>query len=75
MQGSRGTEGGGRRAGLHALTRARRSLTVDLQDGSDRPRELLRLLGQRGRGPGTFLVAGGQCLRRRPHFDVSRAGK
>ncbi len=51
------------------------SLTVDLQDGSDRPRELLRLLGKRGRSPGTLLVTGRNALRRRPDFYVSRAAK
>lgn len=50
-----------------------RSLTVDIQDGSDSPSELLRLLGECGRRPRAFLVAGSETLRRRPDFDVSGA--
>lgn len=52
-----------------------RSLTVDLQDGSDSPCELLRLLGERGRGPGTLFVARRETLRRRADFNVSGAAK
>lgn len=52
-----------------------RSLTVDLQDGSDSPCELLRLLGERGRSPGTLFVARRETLRRRSHFNVSGAAK
>lgn len=75
MQGSRETGRGGGRAGRHAWRRAERSLTVDLQDGSDSPCELLRLLGERGRSPGAFLVTRREALRRRPDFNVSGAEK
>lgn len=63
---------------MHAWRRAERverSLTVDLQDGSDSPCELLRLLGERGRSPGTLLVARREALRRRSDFNVSGAAK
>lgn len=63
---------------MHAWRRAERverSLTVDLQDGSDRPCELLRLLGERGRSPGTLLVARREALRRRSDFNVSGAAE
>lgn len=39
-----------------------RSLTVNLQDSSDSPSELLRLLGECGRRPRAFLVAGSEAL-------------
>lgn len=51
------------------------SLTVDLQDGSDGPGELLRLLGERGRSPGSLLVARREGLRRRSDFNVPGAAK
>lgn len=47
------------------------SLTVNLQDGSDSPAELLGLLGQRGRSPLVFLEAS----RGHSGFNVSRAAK
>ena len=53
----------------------RTSLTVHLQNRSDRPRELRRLLSQRRRRPGTLLVASRETLRRRPDFNVSRAAE
>lgn len=47
------------------------SLTVNLQDGSDSPSELLRLLGQRGRSPRVFLVPS----RGHSSFNISGAAK
>lgn len=51
------------------------SLTVHLQDGSDSPCELLRLLGERGRSPGSLLVASRDALRRRTDLYISGAAK
>lgn len=47
------------------------SLTVNLQDGSDSPAELLGLLGECGQSPRVFLEAS----RGDSGFNVSRATK
>lgn len=69
MQGSTDTERRRRRRTCRPA-----SLTVNLQHGSDSPRELLRLLSQSGSRPRTLLVAR-EALRRRPDFYISRAAK